>query len=148
MLERCKTLPLVTVNSYNPLHPLNKETPPTKADKMLVVSPVESPTLLLPLFTSLLIFPLGEVSPIPDHSAGIHSLFPNFLQLEIPISSCNTYIYLSERMPLTLLEILYIQPLQSIHIHSNRLPSLLLAGVHILISSVHLILLFFPHRVF
>ena len=96
MLARCKTLPLVIVSSYSPLHPLNKETPPTKADKMLVVSPVESPTLLLPLFTSLFISPLGEVSPVSDHSAGIHSLFPNFLQLEIPFSSCNTYIFQKE----------------------------------------------------
>ena len=50
-------------------------------------------TLLLSLFTSLLISPLGEVTPIPDHSTGIHSFFLNFLYLQIPFSPCNTYIF-------------------------------------------------------
>ena len=34
VLAHYKTLPLVTVCSYSPLHPLNKETPPTKPDNV------------------------------------------------------------------------------------------------------------------
>ena len=64
----------VTANtSCQKPHPLNGRITSLKPNSFL------SSALLLTCLYSLLFSPLGEVTPIPNPSAGIHSLFTDFL---------------------------------------------------------------------
>ena len=109
VLHGCKILSQAKVSSYRPLHPLDEKTPPAKQKnvgdftngtstpnvKNPMMKQIFKSSYLQPfcLLGSLLISPLGEVTPVPNPSAGTHSLFPNFFQIFISFSPCNTYVF-------------------------------------------------------
>ena len=71
--KHCIWIAIANTSCQKPPHPLNGKITSIKPNSFL------SSALLFTCFYSLLFSPLGEVTPIPNPFAGIHSLFNNFL---------------------------------------------------------------------